>query len=139
VTVIDDYGHHPAEIRATLRALREAFPQRRLVTLFQPHRFTRTRDLFQEFTQAFADADRLYLTEIYPAGEDPIVGISSRVLYEAMDPQKAVYHADKSSLLSLVLDQHQPDDVIVTLGAGDITKLGHELARVLKKKIPSEN
>ncbi|MFO1463965.1 MAG: UDP-N-acetylmuramate--L-alanine ligase [bacterium] len=132
VTVIDDYGHHPVEIRATLRALREAFPERRLVTLFQPHRFTRTRDLFHDFTQAFGDADRVFLTEVYPAGEDPIVGVSSRALFDAMDQAKVVYHPDKSTLAAAVAGQAQPGDVLLTLGAGDITRIGHDLAKLLK-------
>ncbi|MCE9624497.1 MAG: UDP-N-acetylmuramate--L-alanine ligase [Deltaproteobacteria bacterium] len=133
ITVIDDYGHHPVEIRATLGALRQAFPERRLVVLFQPHRFSRTRDLFHDFTQAFGDADRVFLTEIYAAGEDPIIGVSSRALCDAMNQEKVAYHADKKTLFSAVLEQCQPSDVLLTLGAGDITKLGHDLAKALKK------
>jgi len=133
VTVIDDYGHHPVEIRATLKALREAFPERRLVALFQPHRYTRTRDLFHDFAQSFGDADKVFLTEVYAAGEDPIVGVSSRALHDAMDQAKTVFRADKLSLVPAVLEQVQPGDVILSLGAGDITKIGHELARQIKK------
>jgi UDP-N-acetylmuramate--alanine ligase len=132
VTLFDDYGHHPIEIRATLQSLRGAFPNRRIVTLFQPHRFSRTRDLFQEFTQAFDDTDLLYLAEIYPAGEKPIVGISSRALYDTMVNQKVFYHSDNSQLISSVVNGVQPGDVILTLGAGDITKVGHELVKKLK-------
>ena len=73
VLVIDDYGHHPEEVRVTLRAAREALPRRRLVA-FQPHRFSRTRDLFHDFLDAFDDADVLFLTEVYAAGEDPVEG-----------------------------------------------------------------
>ncbi|MDL1870695.1 UDP-N-acetylmuramate--L-alanine ligase [Deltaproteobacteria bacterium PRO3] len=133
VTVIDDYGHHPVEIRATLKALREAFPERRLIALFQPHRYTRTRDLFHDFAQSFGDADKVFLTEVYPAGEDPIVGVSSRALHDAMDQAKTVFRADKLSLIPAVLEQVQPGDVVLSLGAGDITKIGHELARQIKK------
>ncbi|HEX5033159.1 MAG TPA: UDP-N-acetylmuramate--L-alanine ligase [bacterium] len=132
ITVIDDYGHHPVEIRATLKALREAFPKRRLVTLFQPHRYTRTRDLFQDFTQAFGEADKIFLTEVYAAGEEPIVGVSSRSLFDAMDQQKVVYHPDKQSLAAAVAEQTEKGDVVLTLGAGDITKIGHDLAKRLK-------
>ena len=132
ITVIDDYGHHPVEIRATLKALREAFPKRRLVTLFQPHRYTRTRDLFQDFAQAFSEADKVYLTEVYAAGEEPIVGVSSRSLFDAMDQQKVVYHPDKASLAAAVAEQAEKGDVVLTLGAGDITKIGHDLAKRLK-------
>jgi UDP-N-acetylmuramate--alanine ligase len=135
ITVLDDYGHHPAEIRATLKALRDAFPKRRLVTLFQPHRFTRTRDLFADFTQAFEDTDLLFLTEIYPAGEEPIVGVSSRALYDAMASEKVVFHPEKVGLAALVRERLQPGDIVLTLGAGDITKTGHELAKDLKKNL----
>ncbi len=134
VTVIDDYGHHPAEIKATLNALREAFPKRRLVTLFQPHRYSRTRDLFSDFTAAFEQTDLLILTEIYGAGEEPIVGISSRALYDAMGSEKVAYHPDQAALADLVLEKIQPGDVILTLGAGDITKTGHELAKTLRRR-----
>jgi UDP-N-acetylmuramate--alanine ligase len=133
VTIVDDYGHHPVEIRATLAALKEAFPKRRLVTVFQPHRYTRTRDLFQDFTQAFDLTDRLVLTEIYPASEEPIVGVSGKALAEAMAPDKVLFHADKKNLDDQVRAEVQPGDVLLTLGAGDITQLGHRLARVFKK------
>jgi UDP-N-acetylmuramate--alanine ligase len=133
VTVVDDYGHHPVEIRATLAALREAYPKRRLVTVFQPHRFTRTRDLFQEFTQAFELCDRLILTEIYSASEEPIVGISGKALADAMGQPGVSFHADKTNLVEQLQSELQPGDVILTLGAGDITHIGHQLAKNLKK------
>jgi UDP-N-acetylmuramate--alanine ligase len=133
VTVVDDYGHHPVEIRATLSALRDAYPKRRLVTLFQPHRFTRTRDLFQDFTQAFDLCDRLILTEIYPASEEPIVGISGKALAEAMSKPGVSFHADKATLAEQVRLEILPGDVVLTLGAGDITHIGHQLAKNLKK------
>ena len=135
ITVIDDYGHHPEEIRATLKALRTAFPSRRLITLFQPHRYSRTRDLFQDFLKAFSDTDLLYLTEVYSAGEDPVVGVSSRALYDALADPKAVYQPDKDSLVPMVQEILQPGDVVLTLGAGDITKVGHDLAKKLKKSL----
>jgi UDP-N-acetylmuramate--alanine ligase len=133
VTLIDDYGHHPVEIQATLQAIREAFPQRRVMTVFQPHRFTRTRDFFHDFTQCFHETDRLYLTEIYPAGEEPIVGISSRALCDAIGNGQAVYHQNKETLTPRVMEDISPGDVILTLGAGDITRVGQELAKALKK------
>src|SRR4029077_11474639 len=83
VLVVDDYGHHPEEIRATLRAAREGFP-RRLVVAFQPHRYSRTRDLFNEFLDAFDDADALVLTDIYSAGEQRIEGLSAEAVYQAL-------------------------------------------------------
>src|SRR5512145_525521 len=83
IMIIDDYGHHPAEIAATLAAIRESW-SRPLTVVFQPHRFTRTRDLFQDFLPVFDGAERLILTEIYPAGEDPIPGVSADALYQAL-------------------------------------------------------
>jgi UDP-N-acetylmuramate--alanine ligase len=138
VWVIDDYGHHPEEIKATLSALRMAFPHQRIVTLFQPHRYTRTRDLFQEFQQAFGGTDLLLLTEIYPAGEEPIEGVSGRRLAEAMKEggqgNEVHFSPDAEDLMDQTSRLIQPNDVIVTLGAGDIVKVGKKLAQWLKKK-----
>ena len=133
VTVIDDYAHHPAELRATLRAAREGICQeggRRLVTLFQPHRYTRTRDLLNEFLSAFDDADVVVLTEIYAAGEEPIPGVSGESLYRAL---KKRGHADvrfvphKEDLVAAALELVQAGDVVLTLGAGDIYRTGRAL------------
>ncbi len=136
VLVIDDYGHHPEEIKATLSALRIAFPNKRIVTLFQPHRYTRTRDLFEDFVSAFGNTDLLILTEIYAAGEDPIAGVNSETLAQAM-LEKAIhkvdYRADKEKLAFEVAKIIQPNDVVVTLGAGDIFKVGKQLAQQLRK------
>jgi len=135
--VMDDYGHHPEEVKATLKALRNAFPDRRLVTLFQPHRYTRTRDLFDEFVQAFDQTDLLFLTEIYAAGEDPIEGVSAQKLVEALHTKRngsVSYSVDKDLLVEELLKVMQPGDVILTLGAGDIVKVGRKIAHCLKKK-----
>jgi UDP-N-acetylmuramate--alanine ligase len=129
--VLDDYAHHPVEVRATLAAARAAF-HRRVIAVFQPHRFTRMRDLFDEFLTAFDDADVLYLMDIYPAGEDPIPEVSSRRLYESL---RARGHADVRFIGSddelRVAADSRPGDVIVTLGAGDIYKLGDEVLAAL--------
>ncbi len=132
VTVVDDYGHHPAEVRATLRGAREAFG-RRVVCLFQPHRYTRTRDLFQDFTTAFNDADVLLLTDVYAASEDPIAGVSGSALAEAV---RACGHRDASyvpraELAAAARERVQPGDIVLTLGAGDITRVGPELLSLL--------
>jgi UDP-N-acetylmuramate--alanine ligase len=133
VTVIDDYGHHPEEIRVTLAAAREGL-RRRLVVAFQPHRYTRTRDLFEEFLAAFDDADVLFLTEIYPAGEEPIDGVSGAALAQAL---KQRGHADvrfvasRTDLAARLVDEARPDDVVMTLGAGDIVKTGPEVLAAL--------
>ncbi|MFO1518088.1 MAG: UDP-N-acetylmuramate--L-alanine ligase [bacterium] len=136
--VIDDYGHHPEEIKATLSALRMAFPDRRIVTLFQPHRYTRTRDLFAEFQGAFGNTDLLLLTEVYAAGEDPIAGVSGESLALAMKKKKdetgIYFSADKETLADEAARIIRPNDVIVTLGAGDIVKVGRKIAQWLRKK-----
>jgi UDP-N-acetylmuramate--alanine ligase len=133
VMVISDYGHHPTEIRATLAAAREGFG-RRLVVLFQPHRYTRTRDLFGEFLDAFDAADRLVLTDIYPAGEDPVDGLNGEVLYWAL---KRRGHLDVSyvprceDLVAAVRPMLQVGDIVVVLGAGNIHGVAEELVHGL--------
>jgi UDP-N-acetylmuramate--alanine ligase len=130
VLVVDDYAHHPEEIRATLRAAREGVGQegrRRIVTLFQPHRYTRTRDLFDEFLSAFDDADIVILTEIYAAGEDPLPGVSGEALYRALKKRghaEVHFAPTKDELLVTTLALIQAEDVVMTLGAGDIHRSG---------------
>lgn len=136
VMVVDDYGHHPTEIKATLRAAKQGWP-RRTVVVFQPHRYTRTRDLFKEFLTAFQDADVLILTGIYPAGEDPLPGITAQGLYEGI---KGYGHKDVSLILdkkeipAQLLSRLKPGDLVITLGAGDIWKVGLELISRLKER-----
>ncbi len=123
VLLIDDYGHHPREIRATLAAIRAGWPRRRLVVLFQPHRFSRTRDLFEDFVSALSEADVLLLMEVYPAGEAPIHGADGRALMRAIrlagktDPVFVETLADIDTVLPHVL---RDGDVLLTLGAGSI-------------------
>jgi UDP-N-acetylmuramate--alanine ligase len=136
VQVVDDYGHHPAEIRATLESARELHDGRILVA-FQPHRFTRTRDLWDEFVAAFNDSDVLYLTEIYAAGEDKLIGIESAPLIEAIRAHghRHAHHVpDMDDLLSRVLDEVQPGDLVITLGAGNINSLGARILRALTER-----
>jgi UDP-N-acetylmuramate--alanine ligase len=133
VTVVDDYGHHPAEVKATLLGAREAF-RRRVVCLFQPHRYTRTRDLLAEFATAFNDADVLLLTDIYAAGEEPIAGATSASLAEAI---RACGHRDvslvpRAELARAARERVRPGDIVLTLGAGDITAVGPELLGLLE-------
>jgi len=131
VTVFSDYGHHPEEIRATLAAAREGFG-RRLVVLFQPHRFTRTRDLFNEFLDCFDAADRLVLTDIYAAGEEPLDGLAGDVLFWAL---KRRGHLDVSyvprveDLVGETLPQLRPGDLVMVLGAGNIHHVAEDLVR----------
>ncbi len=137
VTVIDDYGHHPTEIRATLSALRAAWPKRRLVVMFQPHRYTRTAGLFTEFCTAFHEADVLLLTEIYAACESPIDGVSGESLLAGIKQhgQKNTHFVPEIPMLpQAVRSMLQPGDVVVTLGAGNIYQAGEQLLKKMEKK-----
>jgi len=138
VMVVDDYAHHPEELRATLRAAREGVARkgdRRLIALFQPHRYTRTRDLFDDFLSAFDDVDVLMLTEVYAAGEESIDGVTGEALYRALRKRG---HADvrfvpqKEELAAAVLGIVQAGDIVLTLGAGDIYRTGVELLSRLR-------
>jgi UDP-N-acetylmuramate--alanine ligase len=134
VTVVDDYGHHPAEVRATLLGAREAF-RRRVVCLFQPHRYTRTRDLLAEFATAFDDADVLLLTDVYAAGEEPIAGADAAALAGAI---RACGHRDvtlvpRADLARAARARVRPGDIVLTLGAGDVTQVGPELLGLLER------
>ena len=131
--VLDDYAHHPEEVRATLAAARAAF-KRRVVVIFQPHRFTRLRDLFEEFLTAFDDADVLYLMEVYPAGEDPIGEVSSRRLYEALRARGHLdvrYLGGESDPARTIVGDSIDGDIIATLGAGDIYRVGEACLALL--------
>jgi UDP-N-acetylmuramate--alanine ligase len=131
--ILDDYGHHPAEIRATLAAARAAF-SRRIVTIFQPHRFTRLRDLFDEFLGAFDDTDVLYLVEVYSAGEDSIADATSRRLYESLRARGHLnvrYLGDEADAATAIANDSVSGDLIVTLGAGDVYKVGERVLAML--------
>lgn len=133
ITIVDDYGHHPAEIQATLEAAQRAYG-RRLLVVFQPHRYTRTRDVFNELTQAFNAADVLWVTDIYSAGEPPIEGVSSEGLVQAIRAhghRDVTYLSASTDIRAAVLERTQPGDVIITLGAGSITRLAPELLNAL--------
>jgi UDP-N-acetylmuramate--alanine ligase len=135
VTVIDDYGHHPEEVRATLRAVSEGW-KRPVTVIFQPHRYTRTRDLFDEFLTAFEGADRLVLTEIYPAGEEPLPGIDGEALYQAVKRKGHLdveFIRDKEEIVERLAPRLEPGDVVLTLGAGDVYKVGEKLVEALGK------
>ncbi len=127
ITVIDDYGHHPTEVKTTLQALKECWPDRRKVVVFQPHRFTRTQALFDEFTRAFYQSDVLLVMPIYAASEKPIAGVDSALLCEGI---KAHGHKDvhcaagPAEAVGLLEDILTPEDILLTLGAGDVWKIG---------------
>lgn len=136
VLILDDYAHHPIEIATTLNGIREAVGARRIIVLFQPHRYTRTKDCMKEFAQVFNAADKLILTEIYSAGEQSIAGVTSAGIVDEIHKKSSlpVTLIPRAHLLDAIKSKILPHDVIVTMGAGDITKLGDELVSVLEKE-----
>ncbi len=133
ILVVDDYAHHPTEVRATIRAARAAAPDRRLVVAFQPHLFTRTRDLAREFAEALGEADDVYLLDIYPAREQPIAGVTSELVADVM---RAAGHAPswrggRNTLTAALAGAVRAGDLVITMGAGDVTRCGPELLRTL--------
>ncbi|MEN8182654.1 MAG: UDP-N-acetylmuramate--L-alanine ligase, partial [Myxococcota bacterium] len=133
VRVVDDYGHHPAEIRATLAAARSIHAGR-IVVVFQPHRYTRTRDLFDDFATSFNDADRVLVTEIYAAGEPKLPGVGAGLLVEAVRAHghRAVQLVPElDEVLARLPGELEPGDLVVTLGAGSISSLGPRLLEAL--------
>ena len=133
VLIVDDYGHHPVEIIATLKAAKTGW-KRRVIAVFQPHRYTRTQTLFQDFLAAFYDADILILTDIYAAGEDRIEGVESRALFEGIREyghKDVTYLSNKKDIVDHLLRIVAPGDMVITLGAGDIWQVSEELVRRL--------
>jgi UDP-N-acetylmuramate--alanine ligase len=135
--VLDDYAHHPAEVRATLAAVRASF-KRRVVAVFQPHRYTRLRDLFDDFLSAFDDADVLYLFEVYPAGEEPIADVSARRLYELLRGRghlEVHYLGEDDDPAARIAAGSRAGDIIATLGAGDIYRMGAAILDALATEV----
>ncbi len=137
VKVFDDYGHHPTEIVSTLKAAKEAMIQNtghrrgRLVVVFQPHRYSRTRDLFNNFVVAFAEADKVILMDIYSAGEKPLDGISSEGLFEEIKStgMDIVYIKDRVEIPGYLAGDLKEGDMVLTMGAGDVWKIGEEFIK----------
>ena len=135
-TLIDDYGHHPAEIAATMAAARGAFPGRRLVLVFQPHRYTRTRDVFEDFIRVLSSADLLLLTEVYAAGEDPIVAADSKSLARAirvLGKLEPVYTEHIDELPAVIHEVVLDKDIVLIMGAGSIGKVAARVKQAVKK------
>ena len=136
VTLVDDYGHHPTEMEATMKAVRSAWPDRRMVVLFQPHRFTRTRDLFEDFARVLSGPDVLVLMDVYAASEEPIAGADGRSLARAIrnrgnvDP---VFVADQKDVVEVLQNQLQDGDILLTLGAGSIGSIAAGLPAKLSQ------
>jgi UDP-N-acetylmuramate--alanine ligase len=134
-TLVDDYGHHPVEMAATLAAARGAFPGRRLVLAFQPHRYTRTRDLFEDFVQVLSSVDALYLADVYPAGEMPIVAADGRALARAirvLGRVEPVFVNGPADLPSALLAGVQDGDVVITMGAGSVGQVAPRLVELAR-------
>jgi UDP-N-acetylmuramate--alanine ligase len=131
VLVIDDYAHHPTEIEATLAAVAEAYPRRSRFVIFQPHRYTRTRDLGEQFGPALRGADHVVVTSVYSAGEEPIAGVDARRIVAAARQagvQKISYVDSWEEAVDLILPEVEAGDLVLTLGAGDVWKAGDLLA-----------
>jgi len=129
-TVVDDYGHHPAEMAATLAAARGAFPGRRIVLAFQPHRYTRTRDLFEDFVRVLSTADDVVLADVYPAGETPIIAADGRALARGVrltGKVEPLFVETTAEMRDAVLSRVQDGDVVITMGAGSVANLAPEL------------
>jgi UDP-N-acetylmuramate--alanine ligase len=136
VSVIDDYGHHPTEIKATLAAARQC-GFRKVHVVFQPHRYTRTRDLIEDFTTAFGDADSLFVLDIYAASEKPIEGISGEALARTIREtggRNAEYVSSFADAVSSAVAAAQDGDMILTLGAGSVSQLGAMVVEKLKER-----
>jgi len=134
ILLVDDYGHHPREVKATLDAVREGWPERRVVLAFQPHRYSRTRDLFDDFVDVLSEPDVLLLGEVYPAGEKPISGADGRALSRAIRERGGVvpvYVKQIEQLAEVLLPVLQPGDIVLTLGAGNIGTVAADLPQDL--------
>jgi UDP-N-acetylmuramate--alanine ligase len=135
ITVVDDYGHHPTEIKTTLQAVKESWPDKRIILAFQPHRYTRTQALFDEFTRAFYQSDLMVVMPIYPAGENPINGVDSARLCEeikAHGHKEVICMDGMESAIAYLKDVLRSGDLLLTLGAGDVWKVGVAVLKELR-------
>jgi UDP-N-acetylmuramate--alanine ligase len=125
ILVVDDYAHHPSEIKATLQAARKGWPDRRIIAVFQPHTYSRTKDFYQEFALSFDEADILFLTDVYPAREEPLPGVDGKLIADAAKAagHRAVHYVqDKTVVADAIREVAQPGDMVLTMGAGDVWK-----------------
>ncbi len=135
IMVVDDYAHNPIKVAAVLRAARESWPDRRVIAVFQPHRYTRTQTTHARFAAAFADCDDLIVTEIYPADETPIPGVSAALIVDAVRPHRPVtFVADTARVVDHLVPALRPGDLVLTLGAGDIWTVADELVAALQRR-----
>lgn len=136
IIIVDDYAHHPTEVAATLAAAASGWPQHRLIAVFQPHLYSRTREFYRDFAEAFQTADALFVTDVYPAREAPIAGVSGKMITDAaseLGHSRVTYVADKTELASHIYPDLQASDMVIVMGAGDIWQCADELAERLKK------
>ena len=134
IMVVDDYAHHPTEVHATITAAKKGW-DKRVIAVFQPHLFSRTRDFYKEFAEALNESDIVFVTDVYPAREQPIAGISGEIICDAlkkMNHQKVYYVAEKTNLSAEIEKILQPNDMVITIGAGDIFKVGNQIIENLK-------
>ena len=130
ITLVDDYGHHPTEVEATIKAARESWPDQRLIMIYQPHRYSRTHDLYEDFVRVLSKADSLFLLDVYPAGEEAIVGADSKSLAMSirqrgeLDP---IHIAQSDDLYSVLKGTIKTGDILVTQGAGDVSKVSIDI------------
>jgi len=132
--IIDDYAHHPTEIKATLAAARSGWPGRRIICVFQPHRYSRTFLLKDLFAEAFGDADLTIINDIYAASEKPIPNVTGKTIADLLDPAKTLYIPRKELIAEQLAQEVKSGDIVMILGAGDIYTVGKELLSRLKMK-----
>jgi UDP-N-acetylmuramate--alanine ligase len=134
IMIVDDYAHHPTEVFATITAAKKGW-KNRIIAVFQPHLFSRTRDFYEEFAQSLFESDIIFVTDVYPAREKPIAGINGEIIckeLKKLNHKNVFYVADKSKLPSEIKKNIQPNDMVITIGAGDIWKIGNQLIEDLK-------
>ena len=137
ITLVDDYGHHPTEILATIKAARQAYPGKKLCMVFQPHRYTRTRDLYEDFVKVLQEVDELVLVEVYPAGEDPIVGADGRHLCRSIRAKGKIepHFAQSVAEVPAILESILPDKaLLLTQGAGNVVQVARNLSKMWAAK-----
>ncbi|MCH8525456.1 MAG: UDP-N-acetylmuramate--L-alanine ligase, partial [Balneolales bacterium] len=131
ITVVDDYAHHPTEVKATLQAARSGWPEKRLVAVFQPHLYSRTQQLCDEFGMSFFDADVLVVTDVYPSREAPIEGVSGKMISDAaasFGHKHVLYVPDKKDIPARLNELCAKGDMVITMGAGDIYRYGDQFS-----------
>jgi UDP-N-acetylmuramate--alanine ligase len=135
---IDDYGHHPTEVKATIAAMRNGWPEKRLVMIFQPHRYSRTRDLYEDFVEVLSEVDCLFLLDVYGAGETPIANADSKSLARSIRQRgqiEPIYVSDSDKLAELMAAQLRDDDMVITQGAGNIGAIASNLVADKKLRV----